>query len=198
MKFLYQPVKPFTINQHFADNNACVSTDGLNRVVSCDGRKPPIGYKSLYGSRGHLGMDLKARHGQEVYCALTGVIQHIDTNPQTGLDVRVVSKVAGRTYRHIYEHLLGYQGKVGDGVLTGQLVGWADNTGWSSGDHLHFEVQEKIGGQWVSIDPAPLMFSVFARDHLRSADGLKWMFELMALISDNLAYRLRQVGRVRN
>lgn len=190
IKIIYQPIKPFTLTQSFAENNACVSTDGRNKVISCLGRAP-AGFKKLYGPGGHKGIDLRAKHGQEVYCALDGVIDHIDTEPRTGLDVKIVSEVGGRRFRHIYEHLLGYQGKVGDPILAGQLVGWADNTGYSSGDHLHFEFQEWLNGQWVSIDPMPLMFNIFARDKLFHASLVKWVNEHLAKYSDNFASWLR-------
>jgi len=191
LKFIYQPLKPYVVNQPFGANNACVSTDGLNKVISCNGHKPPKGYKSLYGSKGHDAVDLRGKHGQEVYCALEGVIASIDTNPRTGLDVRIVSQHNGKTYRHIYEHLLGYDGKVGDLVKTGQLVGWLDNTGWSSGDHLHFEFQEWKDGQWTPIDPEPLMFNIFARDQVFHESLLRWVKEFMARHADNFAYSLR-------
>lgn len=162
MKFLHQPVAPFIINQRFGENSACVDLKTKSKVIFCDGNNPPEGYTSVYGPSGHTGVDLKSSHGQPVYCAHTGVVISIDTNPRTGLDVRVVSGINGDTYMHIYEHLLGYQPKVGDLIETGELVGWADNTGWSSGDHLHFEVRKFINGEWLSIDPLPLMYDSYA------------------------------------
>lgn len=187
-------MKPYFVHQKFGANAACVSTDGKNKVISCL-HAAPAGYKKLYGPAGHLGVDLKAGHGQEVYCALTGSITSIDTNPRTGLDVRIVSEHGGKTYRHIYEHLLGYQGKIGDLVQTGQLVGWADNTGWSSGDHLHFQLQVWEKGKWVDTDPEEVMFNVFARDHLFYTSLLGWLNEFMAKHADNLASKLRQAGK---
>lgn len=194
-KYFYQPVKPFYITQSFGAKQACISTDGSNITINCDGNNPPAGFKSLYGPGGHNGTDLMSKHGQEVYCALSGYIESIDTNPKTGLDVRVVSEIDGHTYRHIYEHLLGYQGKVKDYVITGQLIGWADNTGYSSRDHLHFGLYEKNNLKWKAIDPMPLMHPIFARDHLKTIDGKLWAIELLSRIADNLAYRLRQIGK---
>jgi len=165
IKPFFRPVSPFNINQKFGENTACVSLDGKNKVISCNGLKPPAGYKSLYGPKGHLGLDLMAKNGQPVYCSLEGVVDFIDTQPKSGLDVRIVSRVGGVKYLHIYEHLLGHNMMyIGKQVKTGDCIGWADNTGYSAGDHLHFELKKWVNGVWVSVDPTPLMNDVFALD----------------------------------
>lgn len=192
MNLLYRPVKPFIINQKFGENNACVSTDGTNRVINCDGMNPPAGYKSLYGIRGHQGLDLAAKHGQEVYCACDGIVYMIDTQPKSGLDVRVESIVDGIKYRHIYEHLLGYQKKIGDEIVTGELIGWADNTGYSSGNHLHFQVEQLIDSKWVKVDPIPLMEQTFAKDILFLKNKIKYLKEILAKLLDRSATKLRK------
>ena len=187
-----QPLSPFIINQKFGENNACVTTDGTNKVINCDGLNPPKGYKSLYGKAGHTGLDLGAKHGQEVYCACEGTVYFIDTQEKSGLDVRVESIVDGVTYHHIYEHLLGYSKKVGDTVKTGELIGWADNTGYSSGNHLHFQVEQLIGKNWVKVDPLQLMTNDFARNILLMNDVIKYAKEVIALLLDRSATKLRK------
>lgn len=191
MKVLFQPVSPFHINQRFGENSACVSLDGKKTVVICDGTNPPAGYKSLYGVKGHLGLDLRATHGQEVYCAQTGVVYKIDTDAKSGLDIRVESEMNGIKFRHIYEHLLGYQPKVGDKVQVGQLLGWADNTGYSSGNHLHFQFEVWNGKEWVPSDPLPYMEDKFARTFLSEYNQVLHLKEMVALLADRLAVYLR-------
>lgn len=188
-KPFFQPLKPFHIHQRFGENNACIDND-LN-VITCDGNNPPAGYRSLYGTKGHLGVDLRAYHGQEVYCIQGGKVIGVDTDPKSGLDVKIQTTIEGATYKHTYEHLLGYQHKIGDSVDTGQLVGWADNTGYSSGDHLHLQVEQLINGEWTPIDPMPLMEPVFAKDILAIKSSLKWVAEQVALLMDRWADRLR-------
>ena len=195
MKYFYQPVKPFSINQTFSEKKACVSTDGTNKVISKspyhDSTVCPVGYKELYGDKGHLGTDIQTYHGQEVYCIQKGVVNQIDTNPKSGLDVRIITQIDGRKFKHIYEHLLGYQCKVGDVIETGQLVGWADNTGYSSGDHLHLQLEEMVGSTWVPINAMPLMEPRFAKDILAINNRLKYLQEQVALLADRIASWLR-------
>lgn len=190
-KFLYQPVKPFIINQHFGENLSCVDIATNSKVITCDGLKPPAGYRSLYGPRGHLALDLATGHGQPVYCACEGKVMTIDTNPRSGLDVRVVSQFQGKIYRHIYEHLLGYQPKIGDTIKTGDLIGWADNTGYSSGDHLHFQVEEWKDNGWVAIDPLPIMFETFALQ----VDVVRRLKEIVAILAERLADMMRKTKK---
>lgn len=182
-KFLFQPVKPFVLNQGFGENQACVHIKD-KYVITCDGNNPPEGFKSLYGPGGHKGLDLRAYHGQPVYASCAGIVEFIDTNPKSGLDVKIVSEVDGKKYRHIYEHLLGYQVKVGEKVGVGALIGWADNTGYSAGDHLHYQLELWDGKKWVAIDPIPLMDTMFA---LQFAGYWRQMKELTAIVADLVA-----------
>lgn len=191
IKFLYQPVKPWRLSQRFGERGACVATDGTNKVISCDGNNPPKGYKCLYDARGHLGNDVPVYRGQEIYAAADGVVDAIDTNPRTGLDVRIVTKVGGRTFKHVYEHLLGYQPKVNEKVQKGQLIGWGDSTGYSSRDHLHFQLEELVNGQWVPKDPQEFMFNIYVGDQVFRESLIRWIKEFIAKNSDNLAYWLR-------
>ena len=186
---MYQPVKPFHVNQFFGGNGICISNDQYNRIIDCDGTKPPSGFRSLYGPEGHKGLDLKIWRGQEVYCARDGVVVYIDTDTRTGLDVRVESNIGGKKYTHIYEHLLGYAPQVGSKIMTGQLIGWADNTGYSSGDHLHFEVRDEFGN---SIDPLSIMYPTFAKDILLFSHKVKWLTEQVALLADRIGAFLRE------
>lgn len=191
-KVLFRPVKPFWVNQHFGENKICISLDGRKQIIGCDGYNPPEGYKSLYGVPGHLGVDLSAGHGQEVYAAQDGIVYMIDTHEKSGLDVRIESNIGTLKFRHIYEHLMGYQPKVGDKVRVGQLIGWADNTGYSSGDHLHFQMEILQGKDWIKVDPMHYMEARFALDQLALENKVSYLKQLVAKLLDNAAYKLRK------
>jgi len=189
-KLFHWPVNPAKITQKFGENKACVNADF--KVISCDGTNPPPGFKSLYGPAGHLGLDLAIFHGQEVYNAQKGIISFIDTQPKSGLDVRVNSVIDGVEYKCIYEHLLGYQAKVGDIIETGQLIGWANNTGYSSGDHLHFQIEKEINDKFTPVDPLPLMSNLFAKDVLYINHKFKYIVEQIAFLADRIGDWLRK------
>lgn len=193
MKVLFQPVNPFFVTQFFGENRACVSTDGTNKVITCNGNNPPAGYKSLYGPGGHGAIDLNTRHGQEVYAAQDGTVYQIDTSEMSGLDVRIESEKHGIRFRHIYEHLMGYQVKVGDKVRVGQLIGWADNTGKSSGNHLHFQFSIWDGSTWVKTDPMPYMETMFAPEMLKMENKVLYIKEMVAKLLDRTATSLRNI-----
>jgi murein DD-endopeptidase MepM/ murein hydrolase activator NlpD len=98
--------------------------------------------------------DLKANIGTPVYAMRAGrVILVEDRYPDTGGGAENMTKFNyvliehDGGYRSAYLHLQqGFQGKVqlavNDMVESGQLIGYSGNSGWSSGSHLHVEVQE--------------------------------------------------------
>lgn len=119
-----------------------------------------LGYLSQ-GIRGatHRGRmeyayDLATSIGTPVYAMRAGrVIGVQDRYPDTGGGAENISKFNyvliehDGGYRSAYLHLQqGFRSKVqikaGDTVEIGQLIGYSGNSGWSSGPHLHIELQE--------------------------------------------------------
>jgi len=148
---LYYPVKPFHVNQHFGENIPCVKDFGMPTqtiVMGADNNICPIGYSKLYaafGMSGHNGTDLQAGE-QNVYAGCAGTVIEKQTVPARGLglgiltDVKVDLDGLGSHYMKMrYWHLKSFTVEVGDHVSAGQIIGVSDNTGYSSGDHLHFE-----------------------------------------------------------
>jgi murein DD-endopeptidase MepM/ murein hydrolase activator NlpD len=98
--------------------------------------------------------DLKTNIGTPVYAMGAGrVISVEDRYPDTGggaekmtqFNYVLIEHEGG--YRSAYLHLQqGFQGKIklaaNDTIERGQLIGYSGNSGWSSGPHLHVEVQE--------------------------------------------------------
>lgn len=150
---LYYPVKPFYFAQHFGDNIPCVKDFGLPTQTIVDGednKTCPVGYDKLYqkfGMSGHNGSDLHAEV-QNVYAACGGTVIEKQTVPARGLGLGILTdtpvEIAPGVEHYMkirYWHLKSFFKEVGDHVDAGDLIGISNNTGYSSGNHLHFEGQ---------------------------------------------------------
>ncbi len=174
-KFLYYPIVPFTITQTFGGNLATYAQ---------------------FGVKGHTGIDLQAYHGQPVYASHDGMAYYeVDENQGCGVvvrtDVTYDYQGAPTHYKSIYWHLcdpkdpkyvspVWQYGHDHNGaplaVKAGDIVGYADNTGFSTGDHLHFglkpqAINEDNGTWWNAeqnngyagaIDPTPYFNGIYA------------------------------------
>ena len=191
MKFISHPVKDFHINQTFGENKACIDKATGKHTIFCDGLNPPTGYKSVYSNmKGHNGLDLRAGRGTAIHSVIDGVVTEIvvDENRGVGIGVttdkmfycRETKKIEYFKFR--YWHNLVNLKKLGDKVYLGDVIALADSTGYSSGNHLHFEqkpvkktrengkiITDNIlqkNGYFGAVDPMPYMSDRFAGEFM--------------------------------
>lgn len=136
------------------------------------------------GISGHNGIDFLTYHGQPVYATHDGYASYqVDASSGHGIVIysKEVYPYMGEDvyFKSIYWHLCDpvkepkYASKIATGglveVSTGDLIGYADNTGASTGDHLHFGLKpctkdenkmiwyntEQKNGYNGAIDPMP-------------------------------------------
>lgn len=166
MKFqIAHPIEPFVILQQFGVNGDYYRAHGINIA-------------------GHSGIDLKASHGQPVYATHDGVaLYQVDSGGGHGVVVITNDQydyMNGQAYfKTIYWHFCDplkepkfkspLADKSGVPVKKGDLLGYADSTGFSTGDHLHFGLKpvgkgenlytwgnlEQDNGYMGAIDPLP-------------------------------------------
>lgn len=107
-------------------------------------------YQELFG-RTHWGIDISAPNGTPAVATADAVVVRAGFDDAMGFNVKVCTDSG---WCAVYMHLEAVAVSVGDRVAPGQVVGWVDNTGFSTGPHLHYQINDPSGHP---VDPAPTM-----------------------------------------
>lgn len=111
----------------------------------------PFGWRTISGARNfHEGVDYAVGNGTNTYAALGGKVHSAGYNTAAGNYVIIQ---VNATTRIRYNHLQTRLVSTGQTVSEGQVIGRTNNTGHSTGPHLHFAVYRLSGGKWVAIEP---------------------------------------------
>jgi len=128
------------------------------------GENPKI--YSRFNLKGHNGLDFRTKYPDTplgrryVYASLAGVVSEIKNqgNSGYGLFIRLGHNGDEQT---VYGHLFRTYVKVGQRVTEGEKIGLTDNTGFSTGAHLHFGYRPKgfnyNNGFAGYVDPLPYL-----------------------------------------
>ena len=93
---------------------------------------------SYYGDgRNHKGMDLGADKGTPIYAAAAGTVISSGYEGDYGYSVVIDH---GNGYKTRYAHASALCVKKGQTVSQGDVVAYVGSTGYSTGNHLHFEI----------------------------------------------------------
>lgn len=87
---------------------------------------------------GHPGIDLAVPRGTPIYAPLPGIVVYAGWNDGYGNCV-IMDNGGGRST--LYGHQQTIAARVGQKMKAGELIGYVDSTGNSTGDHLHFETR---------------------------------------------------------
>jgi murein DD-endopeptidase MepM/ murein hydrolase activator NlpD len=112
-----------------------ISGNNLRSMASGYGRR----VDPVYGTvKMHEGMDFACDIGTPVYATGDGTIASAKWHSGYG---NVIEINHGYGYTTRYAHLSGFNISAGDKVKRGDLIGYAGNTGKSTGPHVHYEVR---------------------------------------------------------
>lgn len=169
---LYRSLKPNLISQGFGLANT----------------KPELlsKYEALGLKFGHNGIDFPCPLGEPILWNgydIEGKVVKLSTEVNEGLGVVVITEDKDGIFQHIFWHLKEIKCQVGQVLNSGDLIGLADSTGFSTGNHLHWGLKEMYKndmGQFVvkdpdngylgSIDPTPFSRDIFIGDTLLVMD----------------------------
>lgn len=174
---LYYPVTPMYITQKFGEtaNLAYYKANGVNFT-------------------GHNGVDIIAKHGEPIYASHDGTAYYeIDGSQGHGVVLRTdkTFDYNGEQvyFKTIYWHMVdstkepNFKSPVeghpnGLKVKAGDIIGYANSTGLSTGDHLHYGLKPclpnegantwynylQTNGYQGAIDPVPYFNGKYAKD----------------------------------
>ena len=117
-------------------------------------------YKSI-GLAGHNGIDFACVNGTKIFAAHDGEVSKTWTDANSTATKGFGVQLWGHdgTYYTIYWHFQSVSVKAGDKVKAGDLLGYSNNTGQSSGPHLHFALYlnplDMTNGYDGAVDPMP-------------------------------------------
>ena len=102
------------------------------------------------GMKGHNGIDFACPTGTLIPACLDGIVEYVGTDSAGGIGVYVIHPE--HNLRSIYWHLQEYKVTVGQSVQKGDVLGISNNTGFSTGPHLHFGLKKikKSGDFWIN------------------------------------------------
>lgn len=150
--------------------------------------------------KGHTGIDMGAGHGEIVRAAHDGEVSYagVDSMEGYGVVIRTLEpfEYEGQElyFKTIYWHLIKeIPVKVGQKVKVGDIIGYADSTGFSTGSHLHFGLKPQIAGEndwtWANaeqdngyfgaIDPMPYFNGYFAEEKASIINKMKLLLTLL-------------------
>ena len=107
----------------------------------------PFGFRASDGRR-HDGVDIKAKSGEKILAAASGIVAFAGRMQGYG---NVVILDHGNGIGSLYAHLFYASVRKGESVGAGETVGRAGKRGRATGTHLHFEVRRNGS----PIDPVP-------------------------------------------
>lgn len=120
------PLETVLVTQKFGDNDLAI-------------------YKEL-GLKGHNGWDLRAGRGTDVLACFDGEVNQATGDGGYGINIFLQTEpflVENRKVRlqAVYGHLKEFSTENGIQVHSGDVIAKSDNTGLSTGDHLHFGIR---------------------------------------------------------
>lgn len=184
---IYRPVKTNLITQKFGRDNTAPSMLPL--------------YNSM-GMLGHNGIDMATYEGERLYfpCNVKGLVIGIHTDRYGGIGIDILTETVEGLMKHRFWHLRSLSEiyvKVGDIVETGDLIAITNNTGKSTGNHVHYGMKPQIekegkfsnafqtNGYFGAIDQEKYIRNIYVVDYMEILNGqatvLKKMIYLIKL-----------------
>lgn len=117
----------------------------------------------------HYGVDLRAREGVAILAAASGVVRESSYHSSYGNYIVLEHGSGQSAFCTLYAHLSSRSVGIGVVVNSGNVIGYAGNTGQSTAAHLHFELINAPYSVWngnfsvkrkYNVDPYPYLVNL--------------------------------------
>lgn len=94
--------------------------------------------------RQHFGVDFAKQGEVKIKAVADGIVSKSYTSTSYGECIRIIHNIDGKQWESLYAHMRAGSRRFCDGerVKQGEVVGIMGNTGYSFGQHLHFELHQ--------------------------------------------------------
>ncbi len=97
-----------------------------------------FGWAGAWDGEYHNGIDLGASEGTPIVAATAGTVSYVGDYGSGGKAVKVNH---GNGIVTIYMHMSSQAASMGQQVSAGDVIGYVGSTGYSTGPHLHFQIE---------------------------------------------------------
>lgn len=97
-----------------------------------------FGWAGAWDGEYHNGIDLGASEGTPIVAATAGTVSYVGDYGSGGKAVKINH---GNGIVTIYMHMSSQAASMGQQVSAGDVIGYVGSTGYSTGPHLHFQIE---------------------------------------------------------
>jgi len=150
------------------------------------------------GLTGHNGIDVSTDFRTPVYASHDGKVLDVCKERERGLGVTLITDKpyeygpASYFFKTVYWHFDELKVEPGQKIEVGNLLGYADSTGISTGNHLHMEIKPirkengiyvnvlQTNGYFGAVNPLDYMVEQDAEDRRKQLDSIEGQLKMIA------------------
>ena len=163
----------------------------------------------VYGLVGHNGIDWACYFGEPIYwdCDIRGTVVETSIDATAGVGCDIITEDKDGIFKHTFWHFKvnGLAVQAGQVLVSGDLIGYGDSTGISTGNHLHRQLKlqgknsmgryynlEPENGFKGAVDPNLYFTNIFIKDYMATLQSqIDILTKMIEIIKKILALKIQ-------
>jgi len=164
---------------------------------------------ATWNLKGHNGVDWSCTYGEPIYwdCDIRGTVVETSNDAAAGVGCDIITEDKDGIFKHTFWHfkLNGLVVQAGQVLESGNLIGYGDSTGMSTGNHLHRQIKpegknsvgsyynlEPDNGYAGAVDPTPYFINIFIKDYMATLQSqIDILTKMIEIIKKILALKIQ-------